>query len=405
MTEWNDTSPILQSSGGDLKSYSSIVDERPQPTNIDGDSNTSSRANQSITYRHLLVWPAAFIFISAYNLTFNAFGQFVYIKLQNENFPDIKVNKTTAFCEVNTSSVNFKIQEDVQQKAAVWGIYFYLAGGIASIVSNFVFGAYTDRFGRKFLFIIPCIGTLLRTGAAVVGIHFDLPLYFYLPWFFVEGCTGQIFNIFQISYLYVADITIPGKQRSLGIVAIELAIGLGSALPALVVGYILDLTESFLLPYYISVGLILLSLFLMITLPETFPKEIRNERKYSSPFENVKDATDLFCSNSNKGRRWMYIVTLEAFMFTAYDAFGRIAMEGLYLLNYPFCWNPTKLGIFGSLRMLFQQVVGMGMVKVLQYCMNDEMIAIAGCVSYAASFILEAYSTNDAMMYIGKKLF
>jgi MFS family permease len=361
--------------------------------------------NQIITRQHFLVWPVAFLFVTAYNLTFASFGQYVYIKLQNENFPGIRVNKTTAYCEVNTSSDNFRIQEDVQQKAAIWGIYFYMSGGFTSIIANFILGAYTDRFGRKFLFILPCVGTIVRTSMAIVGMHYDLPLYYYIAGYFLEGCTGQIFNIFQITYLYAADITENGKARSVGIVIVELAFGLGTVAPTLAVGFILEETGSFLIPFYISLGILVFTLFLIFLLPETYPKAIRNQRKYTSKFENLRDASDLFFSKKNAGRRWMYFTTILVFSFTVYNLFGRTAMEGLYLLNYPLCWNPTKIGVFGALRLALQQIIGMMSVKLFHICMNDEMIAIIGCVSYAASFFIEAYATNDLMMYLGKRLF
>lgn len=378
-------------------------EKKPVDSNVA--NNLKLPPNQIITKRHFLVWPVAFLFVTAYNLTFASFGQYVYIKLQNENFPGIHVNKTTAFCEVNTSSVNFKIQEDVQQKAATWGIYLYLSGGLTSIIANFIMGAYTDRFGRKFLFILPCIGTMLRTAMAIVGIYYNLPLYYYIAGYFLEGCTGQIFNIFQIVYLYAADITETGKARSIGIVIVELAFGLGTVAPTLAVGFILEATDSFLMPFYISLGILGLTLFLMFLLPETYPKEIRSQRKYISRFENLRDSFDLYFSKKNSGRRWMYIVSILVFSLSVYNLFGRTAMEGLFLLNYPLCWSPTKIGIFGALRMGFQQILGMAMVKVFHLCMNDEMIAVIGCISYSASFVIEAFATNDLMMYLGESIY
>lgn len=394
----DENSPLIQSDVETTVPYHS--DDKP--TAHDAGTNMMLPPNQIITRRHLLVWPVAFLFVTAYSLTFASFGQYVYIKLQNENFPGIHVNTTTAYCEVNTSSDNFRIQEDVQQKAAIWGIYFYISGGLTSIIANFIMGAYTDRFGRKFLFILPCVGTLLRTSMAIVGMHYDLPLYYYLVGYFLEGCTGQVFSIFQITYLYAADITESGKARSVGIVIVELAFGLGTVAPTFAVGYILDETGSFLIPFYISLGLLVFTLVLIFLLPETYPKAIRNQRKYSSKFENLKDAFDLFFGKENSGRRWMYFTTILVFSFTVYNLFGRTAMEGLYLLNYPLCWNPTKIGVFSALRMGLQQIVGMMSVKLFHICMNDEMIAIIGCISYAASFALEAYATTDTMMYVGK---
>jgi len=389
-----------------LITYEQDNDESPSTSDVTpvGETLSTPPSGQTITLRHWLVGPVSFLFISSYVLSYFSFAQYVYIKLQNENFPGIKVNTTTSYCNVNESSVNFKIQQDVQQQAAEWGIYLHLSGGIASIISNFVLGSFTDRWGRKFLFILPCIGTAFRTAYALVGMTYDLPLWYYTVGYFVEGCTGQMFNLIQICYIYVSDITKPGKQRSLGIVFIEFAIGMASTFPNLAAGYIIETTDSFLIPLYIALGIQGLTLLLIIALPETFPKGMRSQRTYVSKLDNLRDSYDLFISSNNKGRRWMYIILLVVFALSTYDVFGRISVEGLYLLNYPFCWDPTKLGTFAALRSGFQQIIGMAMVKVLHFCMNDEWISVLGCASYGAAFVLQAFATDELMMYIGRSL-
>ncbi|WAR18388.1 RGPA1-like protein [Mya arenaria] len=139
---------------------------------------------------------------------------------------------------------------------------------------------------------------------------------------------------------------------------------------------------------------------LVIALPETYTNEIRSKRTYTSRLENIKDSYSLFVSKENTGKRWMYIITLAVFSLTTYDVFGRVTVEGLYLLNYPFCWDPSELGAFTALRSGCQQIIGMAMIKVLHLCLNDELIAVVGCLSYGASFVLEGFATNDLMMYL-----
>ena len=374
---------------------------------MDANADTSTNAvplpsTPVRTWRYYTVGLVTFLFLTAYNISFYTFGQYVYIKLQKEFYPNAtNVSSTIAICIEDTNSSVFAIQQDVQQRAARWGIYLYLSGGITAVISNFVLGTLTDRFGRKFLFILACIGTIIRTVGAIVGIHFDLPLWFYFFGYFIEGCTGQVFNIFQVSYLYVVDITIAGKQRSVGIVLMEVAIGFGSIIPNLAAGYILQYSGSFQLPFIISLGMLVVSFILMLVLPETFPKKVRAKRDFNSKFEILKDSIDLYLSKKNAGRRWMYITILTVFALTNYNLFGRIAIEGLYLLNYPLCWDPERIGLYGAARSGAQQIIGMSLVKLFHTCMDDEMIGIIGSVSYAASFVLEAFSTDEAMMYGG----
>ena len=351
------------------------------------------------SYRHYMVGLVSFLYITAYNMSSLSFGHYLYEKLQREFYPNAtNISSTITICTEDAHA----IQLHVQEKAAKWGIYLYLSGSLVAIISNFVLGAYTDRFGRKFLFSFPCIGTILRTSSVIIGFHFDLPLWYYAFGYFVEGCTGQAFNILQVSFLYVVDITVAGKQRSFGIVLMELIFGMGTIVPNLATGYLHQYFNSFLWPVIVSDAILVITFLLMLTLPETFPKHLREKRKYNSNYKYLKDSVDLYVSSKNAGRRWMYIIVLVVFALTSYDLFGRIAIEGLYLLNFPLCWDPKKIGLYRAARSGAQQLIGMSLAKLFHMFMNDEMIAIIGSVSYGASFVMEAYAHNEAMMYGGR---
>ena len=81
-----------------------------------------------------------------------------------------------------------------------------------------------------------------------------------------------------------------------------------------------------------------------------------------------------------------------------------VSVEGFYLLNAPFCFGPDKIGIFNALKVGIQQVIGIVLVAVLLMFTSDEVIALIGCISYGASFVLEALATSELMLYIGKLL-
>jgi len=380
---------------------SRLVDS--QVSSVNGDE-IKLPTTPSYSGQYILVWMTAFLFMAANSFSFSTFSQFLYIKLQRDNFPNVTINTTKAYCNVDTNSTNYLLQQDVQEKAAIWGIFLYLVGGVPSVVATFVFGVFTDRLGRKFLFYLSWFGMVFRTVWVTVGMNLDWSLYMYIPGYFVEGCTGQVFNLIQVSYIYMSDITTVGKQRSIGIVMIEIAFGLATTFPGLAVGFMLKETNSFILPFYISLGMLALTLILILCLPETYPPEVRGKYAQSSRLDNIKNSWGLFCGQENTGRRWMYILTLLVFTFTCYDLYGRLAMEGLYLLNDPFCWGPEELGIFNALRTGLQQIGGMAIVVILKKFLNDESIAILGSASFGVSFVLEGLATTDTMLYIGNHI-
>ena len=359
--------------------------------------------------RLLWVWLVSFIFMAACQTSSFTFEHFMYMKLQKESFSNVTTDIQKSLCDKNTSSKKYEIQETVQEEtvqenAAEWGIYFYLAGGVVAIISNFMLGAFTDRFGRKFLFIFPCLGTSFRVVFATVGMQLDFPLYYYVIGYFVEGCTGQVVSMFQASFIYSSDITFPGRQRSFAIFAMEIAFGLGTALPALGTGYFMSEIDNVLIPMYVSCGLMLITFLSMITLPETFPEEVRAKRKHATYFENLKDSIDLYISRKNYGRRWLYIVMLAVFGLTSFDSSGRTSVEGLYLLDSPFCFGPDKIGVFNALKSGLQQISGIAIVAILLLFTKCEIVAIIGCISYAAAFIIESSATSEKSLYIGISL-
>lgn len=361
------------------------------------------RTIPKVTGRHLLLWPIAFLIMAANSLTYNTFSQYSYIQRQRAAFPSVKINTTRAYCNVDTNSTDYREEQDIQQKVALSGIYLYLAGGIPATAASFVFGSLTDRMGRKFLFYLPCFGMLFRTIWATVGIHHGWPTYMFIPGCVVEGFTGQVFSIIQVSFIYISDITTVGKQRTIGIVMVEIAFGLASSFPVLAIGIILEQTNSFSLPFHISIGMLSLALLLVIALPETFPKKARaNHLSGKSRLYNIKDSLDLFCNRENSGKRWMYVVSLLVFTLTSYGIYGRLAIESLYLLNSPFCWGPEELGIFKASRAGLQQIAGMVLVILLKICLSDEGIAVLGCISFGASFAIVSLARTEVQMYVGE---
>lgn len=354
----------------------------------------------SLSYRKWLVGPYCFLYMAAYITSYFTFTQYVYAKIQKDTFPDVTSFNVSGTCTANTSSDDYVKQTTVQQKAAIWTLYYSLAAGIPAIFSNIVFGSSTDKYGRKFLFFLPCIGTFVRMAISVLGIYFNFDLKFHLIGYFAEGLTGQLFTMLQVCFIYVADITsADGKARSFGITMIELSIGIAVSAFSFSTGYFIQ-AYGFFYPM-LSAGIMVgSSVILVLFVPETFPKEKRSSSE--STLVKLKTAFDLFFGSFNRGRRWMYNTLISIFALTMFTVFGRGSVEPLYQLNAPFCWSPEKLGYYGALRSFLQQTFGMGMIKLLQIIMSDEAIAMFGCVSFSGAYILEGLAKTDTALYIGK---
>ncbi|XP_052765903.1 solute carrier family 46 member 3-like [Mya arenaria] len=351
------------------------------------------------TWRKWLVGPFCFLYMAAFVTSYSTFIQYTYFKVQKDLYPNItQMNETGACDDVNKSSPDYQRQVKVQAQSSDWNTYTSLAVGIPAIFANIILGSCTDKFGRKFLFFLPCVGTLIRMTVTFVGIYLNINLEYFLIGYIIEGCTGQMFTMLLVSFTYVADITPQkGKQRSFGITMIELAIGIAVAGFSFSTGYFIQ-NCGFYYPILSAVIMMAINLLLVFLIPESFPPSKRNTGE--STLQTLKTAYDLFIGSFNRGRRWMYNLILVVFMLCMFSVFGRGSVEPLYQLGEPFCWSPEKLGRFSAVRSLLQQICGMGLIKVFQKFMSDESIAMFGSCSFIAGYVIEGFAKTDLVMYI-----
>ncbi|XP_052280314.1 proton-coupled folate transporter-like isoform X2 [Dreissena polymorpha] len=349
--------------------------------------------------RKWLVAPYCFLSMAAYISSSAAFTQYLYRRVQEQLFPNVNQINETVGCFVNTSDPNFEMQTRVQQEAAVWSMYYNLAVGIPALFACIFLGSSSDKFGRKFLFVFPCLGVMIRTGVCVAGIYFKFNLKYFIIGFFIEGLLGYIPTMLLACFTYIADITPQiGKKRSLGITLIELFNGVGGTVVSFVFGYFIQDT-GFFYPMLTSGILVVIALVLICFLPESFPPDKRNPE--GSVLDKIFTSFKFFFSSADAGSRWMYNILILAFSITVLSGFGTDSVEPLYQLNAPFCWSPEKLGYYGAAKYLLQNVVGMGLIKLMQAVMADESIAMIGCVTYAANYAIEGLAQNDLYLYIG----
>ncbi|KAH3845070.1 proton-coupled folate transporter-like [Dreissena polymorpha] len=352
-----------------------------------------------VSPRKWLVAPYCFLYMAAYVATQAAFTQYLYKRVQGELFPNVSQINETFGCNVNTSDPNYKMQTKVQQEAASWSMYYKLANGIPALFACIILGSSSDKFGRRFLFVLPCVGAIIRTGVCVVGIYFKFDLLYFIIGFFIEGLLGFVPTMLLVCFAYIADITPPrGKKRALGITLVELFNGIGATVFSFVTGYFIQDT-GFFYPMLTSGVLVVIALFLVFFIPESFPPDKRNSE--DSVFDKMSTSFSLFFSSANAGRRWMYNILMLVFAITMFDIFGSDSVEPLYQLGVPFCWSPEKLGYYSAAKNLLQNAVGMGLIKCMQAVMTDESIAMIGCVTFAANFVAEGLAKTDLVMYIG----
>lgn len=166
--------------------------------------------------------------------------------------------------------------------AAYWVGAFSTAFAAVQFFSSPIQGALSDRFGRRPVILISCLG---------LGVDFlFMALAPNLAWLFVGRVISAVTSAsFSTANAYIADVTAP-QERAKGFGMVGAAFGLGFTLGPLLGGVLGDIDLR--LPFWFSAGLALLNfLYGLFVLPESLPKERRTpsfDWSHAKPLGGVK---------------------------------------------------------------------------------------------------------------------
>lgn len=151
-------------------------------------------------------------------------------------------------------------------QASYWVAVFGTAFAIVQFFSSPIQGALSDRFGRRPVILLSCLG---------LGLDFIfMALAPSLGWLFVGRMISAVTSAsFTTANAYIADITKP-EERAKGFGMIGAAFGLGFIIGPLIGGVLGDIDHR--APFWLSAVLALLNfLYGLFVLPESLPKERR----------------------------------------------------------------------------------------------------------------------------------
>jgi DHA1 family tetracycline resistance protein-like MFS transporter len=148
------------------------------------------------------------------------------------------------------------------------------ANAVTQMIGAPTMGRFSDRYGRKPLLVVSLIGTVvgfvLLGGAGALWMLFLSRL--------IDGLLGGNISLAQA---YISDVT-DEENRAKGLGLVGASFGLGFIFgPAL--GGTLSAGDNYALPAFVAAGLAAVNLIgVLIWLPESLPREKRQERATSS---------------------------------------------------------------------------------------------------------------------------
>ncbi|XP_045187694.2 proton-coupled folate transporter-like isoform X2 [Mercenaria mercenaria] len=309
-------------------------------------------------------------------------------------FGNETIETNSAACSNHSDPAYSKLTH-VQQETSKWQMYNAIALKAASFPA-YILVLYTDVFGRRFLFILSSFGNALYFFLSGFIMRFELNFTYLILANVLYGLTGV--GLYAASYSYVADVTSPGKERSFSVFLLDTSLPVAGVVGAFVSGYFIE-ASGFIYPTFTATGIAVIGTFVAIFgIPESLEKKdrIRNPKI----FESFIRPFSFYFSKRFNGSRLLFIMLFFAYIFADISVVHRKTMEALYQLGMPFCWSPSKIGLFATFLGLGANVFGVAFLKTFQRYMSDITIAIISTCVTAGSFVLEALASTDTMLYL-----
>ncbi|HET7557347.1 MAG TPA: TCR/Tet family MFS transporter [Rhodanobacteraceae bacterium] len=246
-------------------------------------------------------------------------------------------------------------------KAAVWSSAF----GTLFMLMQFVFspiqGALSDRFGRRAVILISCLG---------LGIDFIVMALAPVLWllFIGRGISGVCAASFTTANAYIADVT-PSEKRAAAFGLLGAAFGIGFIIGPGLGGWLGHYWIR--LPFWVAAALSLVNFcYGLFVLPESLPRERRSPRldwRHANPLGSLVLL-----------RRYPQVFGLAAVFFLI--ALAQYSLNSTYVLytDFRFGWGTDTVGYTLALVGLCSALVQAVLVRKLMPGWGERKLILIG---------------------------
>ncbi|MBX9401106.1 TCR/Tet family MFS transporter [Lysobacter sp. BMK333-48F3] len=269
-------------------------------------------------------------------------------------------------------------------KAAYWvGVFGTVFAAIQFVFSP-IQGALSDRYGRRPVILLSCLG--LGLDFILMAVVNTLPLL--LVGRIIAGITAASFTT---ANAYIADIT-PPEQRAKSFGMIGAAFGVGFVIGPVIGAYLGEIDLR--LPFWFSAGLALLNfLYGWFVLPESLPPEKRTPRfdwSHANPF----GALVLL-------KRYPQVFGLAAVVFIANMAHYVYPSIFVLFADYQYHWGLREVGWVLLVVGVFNIIVNVGLVGRVVARLGERRALLLGLSCGVTGFVIYGLAETGWLFLLG----
>ncbi|GFO34881.1 solute carrier family 46 member 3-like [Plakobranchus ocellatus] len=329
-------------------------------------------------------------------------NQYLYNRLAREVFGNVTFDTTSQPCVNESDPETSKTDADrVQSMTSSVIMMFDATGSVLEVLAVLFLGTFSTSLGRRAQLLIPISGYTVRALSILAVAFWDLDL----AWLYVgcvaEGIMGGKTGIYLGAYLYVSDITPRNRKRTLGMALLEGIRGIMGSGINILSGQMIQRT-TFLVPALFTACGSLICLIMASLMPnrmqisEKWSMELvrKSWRTLISPYIGTKDI---------RVKKMLYIASaIYVLGFSTIYSLDRIRL--LYLMYRPFCWSAITIGWYQFGRQAIFNLSIIIMVPLFQRCWPGVSLGILGAAASTVEYILYAFASSDALLYVALPL-
>ncbi|XP_072031978.1 lysosomal proton-coupled steroid conjugate and bile acid symporter SLC46A3-like isoform X2 [Amphiura filiformis] len=323
------------------------------------------------------------------------------------------VEYNSSICDQLDEKKYQEMENIVQTKTSHWILYLQLFNAIPGAIMSLIFGASSDRLGRRVIMVIPVMGSIINGLVLIVSAYFiESDLRYLIIGALAMGCSGS-FGTFYISVIsYIADIT-DEESRTKRFGILESMVFIGGTVGLLSAGLIVQYLGFAAVYLFVVILYIIILIYVGFKLKESLPplEELKDGKDktlscFTFLWQSIRCALTVFFKK-RAGSNRKYLLLLQCMTVLGVLVFsGELDLTVLFTKHQPLSWNPSLLGIYLAVKNICKGVVLIVGLPVYFHIrgkkepQRDIILAQLGIVSGIAALVMISFAKTTAVMMI-----